>query len=1289
MQNIKNIVRRKKQEIDTRQKTFINTVKHSTIEKNLLREKKRLCEQKKRKNLGRYNLKRKQQIVDRKIRQQRLLQQRLQQPQERLVEPRHLLNSTKSCNNNNDIDFVETELDKCDKNNSLVGNVEVNSIVDINKISTPIEYFTKLDSSKNIKCMFIIEELTKDIYDNIQTLLNEKENLYVLCCTQHTNEFKESDRFLFVNKYDSHITYCNVLITDNLTNHQKRFVEKYGILYFKNIHSIINLKLYIVANCSLFNNAGYCVRTQELLHNMEEYIISLNPIRVGNSKYINNTNNIYNSRNLLLFDINRIKILITLFNVKDVILPSDCKNFLPIYEDFTSSSIEVKYTYEMRGLWFLSGLSKYEYMKENNLSYPKNGMNWMNNEKEKEIKAMNCTDNIIFITDEQKEYCINELGVDISNKNTTIIYNAVNPNNKIEYNKVNDDIFTVGYFGSITHYEGIQNLIDVIDKLSSKYNIKLLLIGKKTVDITLNKNVQYIEWLERSELLQYYNKIDLFCIPRVPYKVCEIISPIKPFDMLYNKFPLLMSDCETLKHIANNGKNCMLFKKGDNDDLYNKIEQVIVDGYDVSLLENGYNFIMNERTWDIQQKKLSNLYKKTLLIASHDFKFITNTINQLNNNFNIVLDKWSGHNKHDINKSLRLLKQADVILCEWCLGNAVFYSNNKLKHQKLFIRIHRVESKTEYIKELNINNVDTIFYVSPSWNYITQTEYSYDTFKDTKYFYNDLFDTFRPNYSLIKTVVSKDNINIGMCGILPFELKNPLKIIQILDELKNKYTITFHLFGKTPKQLQWIIRKYPDEEKNYMLLEQYLNKNTTLIKYGHVNNDELYKYFCKIDFLFITSNVESFHKSALEALMAGVIPVFYGDYVNKYFCKMNWLNDFCFDDIIEIESFIAYIITLPNKLKYLKPIIDNYWNKYNTLTISNSLYNKIYNVNTECKRILLCFNSNLNYLDGSITFMDNLITTLMNTYKYKINIILSNQTNIYATKREYFNNIEHYYVLNKNETIEGVINRYSKCFDLYKIFIRGFSIRSDKIYTNIKSKIYYYMINNITINDTNINYITQTDVLKKKYKNKINHILYPTCIPVINEELYKTRDKIEVVYCGTIRKEFLSLELLEVLNKISSNAKFSINIIISKIHADNIYKTNIEKVLNKLQKKTNVRILYKLPNKDVKNILKKCHYGFNFKDTKDDQEGEISTKIVEFLNYNIKPIINIGCDEEIFFSNGYPFMLELSSITNKTDDIINKMINHKNTNADVWINKDVHNKYTYDNYIRTIKEIFG
>ena len=102
--------------------------------------------------------------------------------------------------------------------------------------------------------------------------------------------------------------------------------------------------------------------------------------------------------------------------------------------------------------------------------------------------------------------------------------------------------------------------------------------------------------------------LDLYIIPRLSYEVCEVVSPIKPFEPLGLKVPLLLSSVEPLLDISENEKNCYIFKKNDLFDLIYKIKDIYYNGYKKEILENGYNYVINKRNWKLYVNKLDEVY---------------------------------------------------------------------------------------------------------------------------------------------------------------------------------------------------------------------------------------------------------------------------------------------------------------------------------------------------------------------------------------------------------------------------------------------------------------------------------------------------------------------------------------------------------------------------------------------------------------------------------------------------------------------------------------------------------
>ena len=103
---------------------------------------------------------------------------------------------------------------------------------------------------------------------------------------------------------------------------------------------------------------------------------------------------------------------------------------------------------------------------------------------------------------------------------------------------------------------------------------------------------------------------------------------------------------------------------------------------------------------------------KKVVVAGHDLKFAQGILAALNDaGAEVVIDQWESHSKHDEAYSLALLKDADIVFCEWGLGNAVWYSQHVRDDQRLVVRVHSQELFRPYLKQTSTENVDKFIFV--------------------------------------------------------------------------------------------------------------------------------------------------------------------------------------------------------------------------------------------------------------------------------------------------------------------------------------------------------------------------------------------------------------------------------------------------------------------------------------------------------------------------------------------------------------------------------------------------
>ena len=425
----------------------------------------------------------------------------------------------------------------------------------------------------------------------------------------------------------------------------------YILSFYKEINKIYKEKIkyipYVLHNGLPYDNGGYSIRSHNIMNVFNEMYSDKQYIGIHKFTYpyvifkmndvVNYINKIDNVYYITLpfkngIDYNRNLVFLTgLFNFKTFHVASSYSNANPIIQFCNRNKL--KSIYEVRGMWQLTGISRVlhykKYVKSTELEKIYNIKKYKANFSA-EIDCIKKASKTFYITDELYNYCKKY----IKNSNITnnwtiknlleknkisepIFYNCCSFNynlNSIKKEKNNDSLFIIGYSGSIVYYEGIYEAIISIEKLinNTKLNIEVHILGniKTIIDEENNLNLSMYKTLKNKPFVKLIDKVshdkvkdiimsfNLYIIPRLDLPVTNIVSPIKPFEPMSLKIPLLMSDCLCLNKISNNGKNCMQFIRNDFNDFNKKILEIIKNGYSSQLLENAYNFVKNERSWE-------------------------------------------------------------------------------------------------------------------------------------------------------------------------------------------------------------------------------------------------------------------------------------------------------------------------------------------------------------------------------------------------------------------------------------------------------------------------------------------------------------------------------------------------------------------------------------------------------------------------------------------------------------------------------------------------------------------
>lgn len=178
---------------------------------------------------------------------------------------------------------------------------------------------------------------------------------------------------------------------------------------------------------------------------------------------------------------------------------------------------------------------------------------------------------------------------------------------------------TIGYISSFSHYEGIPVLIDGFAGVLQEYpEAKLILIGDGDDMGVIKSKIKQLE-IEDSVLLpgrvthtqipKYYSLIDIFVVPRLASRVCEIVTPLKPYEAMAAGKVVVASDLRALNEIVEDGVTGFTFKAGDASALSSVISRLLDDR--VTMKEVGQKaaaWVRKERDWSIVTRKYLEVY---------------------------------------------------------------------------------------------------------------------------------------------------------------------------------------------------------------------------------------------------------------------------------------------------------------------------------------------------------------------------------------------------------------------------------------------------------------------------------------------------------------------------------------------------------------------------------------------------------------------------------------------------------------------------------------------------------
>ncbi|MCF6353712.1 MAG: glycosyltransferase, exosortase A system-associated [Candidatus Polarisedimenticolaceae bacterium] len=167
----------------------------------------------------------------------------------------------------------------------------------------------------------------------------------------------------------------------------------------------------------------------------------------------------------------------------------------------------------------------------------------------------------------------------------------------------------LGFIGSFYAYEGLPLLLDAMPAiLEVSPDVRLLLVGggpqeqllkQKTKEMGLVDAVVFTGRVPHDGVHNYYDLVDIFVYPRLPMRLTDLVTPLKPLEAMAQRRLVVASDVGGHKELIEDGKNGLLFSADSADDLAKTVLKLLSDRESWSTFQdNGRAFVENERNWE-------------------------------------------------------------------------------------------------------------------------------------------------------------------------------------------------------------------------------------------------------------------------------------------------------------------------------------------------------------------------------------------------------------------------------------------------------------------------------------------------------------------------------------------------------------------------------------------------------------------------------------------------------------------------------------------------------------------
>jgi PEP-CTERM/exosortase A-associated glycosyltransferase len=177
----------------------------------------------------------------------------------------------------------------------------------------------------------------------------------------------------------------------------------------------------------------------------------------------------------------------------------------------------------------------------------------------------------------------------------------------------------LGFIGSFYAYEGIPLLLDALPVVRElQPDIALLLVGggpdegkirRRIKELGLEDCVVLTGRVPHNDVQRYYSLVDIFVYPRLPMRLTNLVTPLKPLEAMAQGRLVVASDVGGHRELITPGKNGYLFRANDVADLAKMLGWVLSEAHRWNeLTAAGREYVEAQRNWQASVGRYQAVY---------------------------------------------------------------------------------------------------------------------------------------------------------------------------------------------------------------------------------------------------------------------------------------------------------------------------------------------------------------------------------------------------------------------------------------------------------------------------------------------------------------------------------------------------------------------------------------------------------------------------------------------------------------------------------------------------------